>query len=522
MQTPRDIWPDGFHCRNRMASLVCACIKSPTVVLDRRTATINPPDRAHPASHLLAGYSTRKPRILRVTGAPHRRVLRVPASRYNAARGPYPLGEGEAVKRLAVACCSLLLTLGAAASHATGAVPALQPPAPVVVAVMEPGGFNVLHQEFRTANGRDPVLPAGMPAMTGVDLPNSGDFAERLAAAQKGPLGSLAPGRLYRIAGTRIIGVMAGGDNLQPVDVFANPGHGTGVAGALGGLVHGTDPNVLLVLVTSVDRAAWEWVAQQPWIDFVEASYLSVNGSGTIGVGRTPTLQQLTCEEGPSVATLISRGRLVFSAQGNTEQVGALEPPSGLPGVIHVGGVDSRGATWLPGDASPDQNITASTPTRPYDVGELYSFPSLAPDSLTATAWFGGTSGATPRLVGDAARLVEFSRHLLGTTSRASTGVALASAGPHARRPNVGPLHDGTLTSSELESVLFSTAQPASPVPNAFMVEGYGGYGQAAITVAEQVLTGSKPEPDRSVDDEQKTAVDTERAAVFNSYRCAG
>lgn len=392
---------------------------------------------------------------------------------------------------------------------------------PVVVAVMEPAGFNVLHEEFRTNDGKDPVLPVGMPASTPVTLPSEGSFADRLGRAQGGPLGSLAPGRLYRLRGTRIIGVLAGPGGSTPVDLFASPEHGTGVAGALGGLRHGTDPDVLLVLVTGVDRQAWEWVAKQPWIDFVEASYLTVNGATTVGGGHTPSVQEATCEEGPSVQRLIANGRAVFSAAGNTEQVGQAQSPSGLPGVVHVGGVSSTGKTWLPGDPSPVQEISLSTPTRPYDIGELYSFPSLAYMSLTGTQPFGGTSGATPRLTGDAARLLSYARRVLGTPFGDKPRTDLAWSGRGSQRPTHGPLADGRLTGQELTELLFATAQPAEVVEGArFALEGYGAYNAAATRLAEDVLAGRATPPTRTADDTTKTVVDLERTTAFNSTRC--
>jgi hypothetical protein len=331
----------------------------------------------------------------------------------------------------------------------------------------------------------------------------------------------MTPGRLYRLRGTRIIGVLAGPGNRRPVNLFASPEHGTGVAGALGGLRHGTDPNVLLVLVTSADQQAWEWVARQPWIDFVEASYLSVNGATTVGGGHTPSAQEATCEQGPSVRRLTQHGRAVFVAQGNTEQVGQLEPPSGLPGVVHVGGVNDVGRTWLPGDPSPDQAISLSTPTRPYDIGELYSFPSLAAASLNGTVTFGGTSGATPRLTGDAAQLLAFARQILRTPADTPARQDLAWLGPGGRRPARGPLADGRLTAEELTRLLYQTAQPAESVEGArFPLEGYGAYNADAVARAAQVLAGKAVLPMRAKDDLVKSGIDKQREAAFNSVRC--
>ena len=146
--------------------------------------------------------------------------------------------------RIAIACCALLAVLMSGTAQARNQ-PTRLAHRPVVVAVMEPGGFNVLHQEFRTKDGRDPTLPAGMPASTAVSLPSKGTFSQRLAKAEAGELGSLTPGRLYRIAGTRIIGLLAGPGNLSDVDTFTDAGHGTGVAGARFYLPQGTGARAL-------------------------------------------------------------------------------------------------------------------------------------------------------------------------------------------------------------------------------------------------------------------------------------
>src|SRR5690348_6338424 len=84
--------------------------------------------------------------------------------------------------------------------------------APPVVGILgETDGFNPLHQEFRATG---PVeYPAGMPAPTYIDLPQSGTFAEQLAELRRGPLANLKPGVLYAIRGTRVLVFDPGGDS---------------------------------------------------------------------------------------------------------------------------------------------------------------------------------------------------------------------------------------------------------------------------------------------------------------------
>src|SRR3954464_13849693 len=82
------------------------------------------------------------------------------------------------------------------------AAPAAAAP-PVVAILAETDGFNPLHQEFRATG---PVeYPAGMPAPTFVDLPQSGTCDGQLAELRRGPLANLEPGVLYAIRGTRVL-----------------------------------------------------------------------------------------------------------------------------------------------------------------------------------------------------------------------------------------------------------------------------------------------------------------------------
>src|SRR6476646_5329651 len=87
--------------------------------------------------------------------------------------------------RIAAVLCGLVVVAGL--TPVATARTALASP-PVVAIIGEAPGINVLHDDFRTADGRDPVYPSSMPKPQFVSLPTSGTFAERLAVLEAGPL----------------------------------------------------------------------------------------------------------------------------------------------------------------------------------------------------------------------------------------------------------------------------------------------------------------------------------------------
>lgn len=391
------------------------------------------------------------------------------------------------------AALALVLALGALPQSATSARPQ-HPMRPVVVAVVEPGGLNILHEDFISTTPIAPIPP--VPTKV-VALPQSGSFEERREEVRSGALGDMKPGVLYQVEGTRIVGIYtSGGGHVR--DIYANPSHGTASASAAVGRAHGTYPEASLVYVPDTSRQAWEWLARQRWIDIISTSYAAVGSE--------------SCPEAESISKILDQGRLVFSAIGNGEQAGAFMSPSGLPGVYQVGGVDDDGRPYL-NPMSPGER----TPNRPYETGDRYSFAAADAGSLNGSTPFGGTSGAAPSTAGRAASLIAHARELLRTPKSASLRGNLAIKGRGARAPSRGPLADGDLTAAELVDILHGSAIPSQPAsPLRYLTEGYGALNEVAIGSARRVLSGTAELPERPADDTMHERVEAARAVAMS------
>lgn len=404
-----------------------------------------------------------------------------------------------------------LASLGLAlfAPVAAGAAAPRPTSMPVVVAVTgEVGGVNVLHQDFRTPDGRTPTYPKAMPRPVVVALPGGGSFATQRDALEAGVLGHMRPGVLYGVAGTRLLLVNTGTSLYNGVQADAL--HATGVADSVTGTKYGTAPSALVVVVLSQEEGVYSWLAANArWVDLASTSTYKV---------RT-TSNPTQCADAAQVRSFTSAGHLLFSSAGNTtDQPEPLISPHGLPETYLVGGVDDSGSTWHPGHLEEgDPFYAAGNVVRPYETGERFSYPAAAPDSATGATHFGGTSGAAPRTAGWAARLVTHARAELRSTT-GSAGGALAS-GP--RRTARGPLSDGRFTQDELVTLLHVVAVQHSGLPAgaAYAAEGYGALDATSIRRAERILAGAEALPNRAADDQADTAAHQARAAVF--ARCS-
>jgi hypothetical protein len=368
----------------------------------------------------------------------------------------------------------------------------------VVIAFVGESGMNVLHEDFRTADGRTPRYPAALGKVTVVSLPAHGTFAERRAAVASGSLGHLIPGQLYGIRGTRLLVASAPGSEPQTdvtgsgttviqVGGSSDPTlHGTGVVDAAIGRRYGTAPNALGLLLLGSAGDAWSFVAGHHGIDLASTSDYGVAAP---------------CVARNAVRSFTGAGHLVFSSSGNTTDQGeTLSSPNGLPEVYQVGGVTADGKPYgiPPHPSDPEVFYGFGQVTKPYQTGELYDFPAAAYNNFTGTMRFGGTSGATPRTAGWAAKLLAHARSQRTTPAR-------------------GPLRDGRLTRIELTNLLHHVAVPSSPgQPGDFWIEGYGALGAAAARKAERVLDGSLAEPIRAGDDANEAQVEQARTAVFD------
>ena len=354
------------------------------------------------------------------------------------------------------------------------------------IAIIGDAGINPLHEEFQTADGRQPVFPAGMPRPVLVSLPQTSDPQAALAQLQAGPLGNPEPGTLYAVAGTRLL-------------LYATPGtgrlledraHGTGTASSAAGRTIGSSPQSLIVIVPGTQDASYDWLARQQWIDVASTSVYAIR-----------TTEQ--CAGAAGARTLHANGGLLFSSSGNAyDYYEPFSVPNGLPEVYQVGGVDRAGRTWLP--PRPEENeplFAVGNVVRPYETGARYSFPAASPDGRTGTQPFGGTSGATPTVAGYATELIREARRVLRDRAPRSRA-ALATRRSGAALPTRGPLADGIFTRDELVSLLHNTATPAETTPGRYLLEGFGATDSRSHRLALSVLRGQAAAPDRTADRE--------------------
>lgn len=373
-----------------------------------------------------------------------------------------------------------------------------------VAAIVGDDGINVLHAEFRTADGSTPRYPAGLPTPVMLDLPTSGGFEERLSELQAGPLGQRGEGVLYGIRGTRLlVYVPLGAD-----DPLADRAHGTAVTASLAGRRTGTSPDALVVFVAGNSRASYEWLADQSWVDLASTSVYLL-------LGFDP------CAGASAVRRMHADGGLLFSSSGNTtDTTEATASPNGLPETYQVGGVDRHGRTWLPPrPEEPEPFFAIANVVRPYETGARFSFPSASGDSLDGEQPFGGTSGASPTVAGYALELVREARRLLGHTG-GRTAEAYAVRPPGGPRPPPrGPLADGRFTRDELVELLHVTATPAEPAsPVRYALEGFGATTDTSHRLALAVLRGQQQAPDRAAEQQSHDQVEEQRARLMS--RC--
>lgn len=331
-------------------------------------------------------------------------------------------------------------------------------------------------------------------------LPQSGSFEERLAAVEAGPLGRMAPGSLVQIEGTRLLVYNATRQTTSPL---SDRKHGTGVVGAAALRRSGSAPGAVYVLVLG-HGGAWDWVAEQPWIDVATTSVNTAVGGGT---GERGPVTDNTCSQGPGVRRAVDQGKLVLSAGGNGDPAWNFYAPSALPEVLRVGGHQP--------DGSPQALVT-----RPYEVSDLFSVDAPDPDTLTGTAVQVGTSFAAPHAAGRAAVLVDESRRLLVDMAD-RPGRALAAKGRQARLPRTGPMADGSLTNVELRTLLQDTATPQGQQRQSrYLTEGFGLLGDEQMKLSRRVLRGEEQAPDRSAEREQHERMQLVRSAATHSVRC--
>jgi hypothetical protein len=366
--------------------------------------------------------------------------------------------------------------------------------------------IEVLHEEFRTHDGRDAVLPpAAARAAVRVDLPSARlPYEDRVEALLRGPLGRLEPDTLYYVRGTRLM-LWTGGMSEASAPPVAGPDafHGTAVTGIAAGRTTGTAPDSLVVVALVNGEAAWNWLADQPWIDLATTSGFSLGGAAPV-----------LCEGVRGAEAFRATGRLPYMIAGN----GFFETLAFSPGhsasIVRVGGVHSDGTPYL---AQESTNYSSHG----YDLAESWSHRVAASGSDDGYTTAGGTSGSTPKVAGRAAALLRHVRVLLRDAGTGAREGALAVAGPGAKRFASGPLADGRLTADELLRVQLLTSRPSLSVEGArYAHEGYGWFDGEAEAQARAVLEGRVALPERPLDEQAHAAALAARDSSTTARGC--
>lgn len=426
-----------------------------------------------------------------------------------------------------------LLTAGAfppsLAGAQEGAEPAVEAePAPPTVIAYVDSGINPYHEEFRAPNLTDPSeLVPGYPSdAEPLNLTLDADSFQEAWSQDEAAWEQQAKGQLYYIPGTKIVGTIwfYGGEYGAYEHTFDKDGHGTMVASIGSGNTLGTAPDSLVVAVQAGNH--WEglgWVANQEWIDIVS---LSFGDHGQVGVppAWVPSVGPLPAERVGHTAeqthAITSSGRSAIAAGGNGGGATTISSSvAGPPWMLTVGPFSENHGR---------QFCTACE--RPFELA-LRDIREVAETrTQTDTRQGGGTSSSTPALAGYEAQLLRLARDRLNDTDGYSDGV-YASAEPGTRLPDSGPLADGELNRTEVETVIRRSAQPkpsfrtalgtqAVPQQVAYLDQGYGLYDAATHETAQRVMLGQEPMPERPWADRWHGWTDHVRGTYWYTWLC--
>lgn len=370
--------------------------------------------------------------------------------------------------------------------------------AQAVVAVVAERGINALHHEYRTRDGRDATLPRGIAAdVISVSVPFRASFAAQVAALERSPLKHPQLGATYYVRGTRLLIHIAEG---APSNIRTDAFHGTGTSSLAAGRTVGAAPDALVVVVLGHQNSSWAWLAEQSWVDVATQS--------TFVLGP--------CDSVAEVHAFRAAGHLAFVAAGNSYVDTTAISPGGSPDVLRVGGVDSTGASVLPGN-SKDPTFYSG---RAYDTAGLLSNRIADGSSANGYTTGDGTSGSSPQVAGRVALVLQTVRAAVGDTGVGVRRGALVVA-PAGRGPRSGPLADGVLTADELTMVVLNSSRPKNPPsPARYAIEGYGWFSPAAARTAIAQILGHAAASSRTDDDTAYTAAMTGRRAAYVTNSC--
>lgn len=367
--------------------------------------------------------------------------------------------------------------------------------APVVVATFDTG-TNPFHPCW-VRPGYDPrIRIPGYPSSRPLQLTRGADFGSSVASSAQ-EIAAIEDWTLYHVVDTNL--AFFGGDDAASQLVDRTP-HGAQASSQIGCEEYGLAPNAQLVIVnyynasgTTERRQLMRWVAEQPWIDIV---HLNIQDLPVPSPG----------DAWPEFREIMDSGKLLVIAAGNGVAGQGVPYPmeasrwNGPPGSLIAGANSNDG--W--------QAYTNLNPHVVMDGGGTFA---AAGDSFGTTI-FGGTSSASPRVAGYAARLLGELRMDLNATR----GSGLLDL-PEAKRPSIGPLADGILTSADLHETIRKTADPRlhpsrfdgdenvfwvpAPAPAEAAVYTKNGYGEVSeftLAWAKAVLAGNAPMPSRTED----------------------
>ncbi|HEV2756338.1 MAG TPA: S8/S53 family peptidase [Actinomycetota bacterium] len=466
--------------------------------------------------------------------------------------------------KAAVVCAALV----GVAAIAPGAGAAAAPPRAEAVVALIDTGINPYSPAFRDKSPlarRHPstYLPGypkdAIALRLTLDVPYE-EAIERDEAVWK----SVQGGKLYWVAGTRIVGAIsfgAGGTScpspvqVPPVGAFLQEqctehkilddhGHGSMTASRAAGAPSSLAPGARIVAIEGLGARSVEWAADQGWIDVQSNSWISLV--------PPPVPSGVTAAFSRAASKMLT---LAASGNGTAYLAGAAPTPTYLlstapPGVVLVGGHDNGKST-----------LWAGSP--PHVVADAYagmtaiarSVEEMRPDPIACC-----TSAASPYAAGGAAAVIAEARRLLGSSGAGVHEgiVACGRTGAVAK----GPLADGIFTLQELKDVFLHTAEAlpsegrddgdihwagdprapdhpefgpganpfcvgctTTPLPwktlpgaaDAYAFVGYGGINEHSVAAAVAVLRGEEDMPDRPLADAQYEADQEVRGAFFGA-----
>jgi subtilisin family serine protease len=250
-------------------------------------------------------------------------------------------------------------------------------------------------------------------------------------------------------------------------------GHGTHVAGTIGGTHYGVAKKVQLVAVRVLDCEGSGYlsdvIAGINWVTTHAVKPAVANMS--LGGGKSPSLEA-------AVAKSINAGVTYVLAAGNEDTNAANTSPAGLAAAITVGATDSR-----------DRRASFSNYGSVLDLfAPGVNIRSSVADSDTATASYSGTSMASPHVAGAAALVLDATPAYTPAQVR-NFLVAKATAGK-VTDPKGSP-----------NRLLFVPAPPAAPViasTGIWVTAGTAYSSQLKLTASRRgtwsVAAGSLPE----------------------------